>query len=1136
PAATQPTFVAWGEIDRAAPAESAFSIVLDGLVLLGARVVLEGVAGYRPSSAETFVVVARVAVAIGTTTYAFSGTLTIGEEAAALAGGSTSEAIAEPFGMTGVTLQEPQLEFAATYPPDDVTTLALRIAGRVTLQIGGAMQTCDGIVHFLDAVPVVAEVPVPVAMGIRDLFADLLPAGVWPEGYAPFDLAQPRLSFADVPSGSVSVDGRTYPAGYHALAGARFLGTPFTVDVAIGPHGIAMSGGAGAPIELVYLVLSEASVHVDTNNPDAIVYALDAGAQVFHAAFDPATLTWRRDAGWEGELVYDGEVVGIERPAVAFGPDGPDGLRLLDWHVKPVLGDEELGWDTALEAASREGRCGQLSDLPLDKPITTSFDLHIRQTGPIVGDALPLALGGANGLPGTFTVSIDGSEIGPLPMADALGTIPAASAFQLADLRAWVVRALQESRQAIGASVLAATIDGEPALKRLLEPCSLDGVTQEQLERLLCRKVNSDNVVRHTNDAVSSGTGTSNGRLDDASRSAGISRSSPSIDGAASSATAAASALGLGAGVISELTSLVGLATGLGVLTSAVAAGWDDVTRRVPAVTGKVEEAKRRVTELLTMRGAPACSFLTPTSIQITWAEENLPAVEGIEYNGYSGFRYGVELSAELQFDRVIAGGETPDRTITISATPLEQCNTIYARLRACYERCAGGWIVGTGFHKIPLPSPAAVTEAYAPAPDAIDVTVTTVPGATAYTLQLVDHARVGALVATQSVPAPVPAPATVQGSFPAADLPSTLPAGALLLARACATGDPVTRTDSPFVDAPLEQELQIVDAPTGLQAIFRLPENDVRATWSAVADAAAYIVEVTGADGRPLEPPPTIVYDASPGATISGPAIAVGGAYELRVRALHTGRVSIRSAWVAVQAQSVPAPANPRLTYATAVLTANWDVVPGATRYLLDLDGMASYPDVAAPPISFAASATLPLRFGRTDVVTIRALVGSSLGPPASAMTTVPTSVAAMTNDWNAAVAFEQAAQELHTLAPGMGPTEIWDTLLAGGYAPAEATAGVRAVLPATTTQQLARIVEAIKERVVMIGLLHVASVVGADIVPLCRAIYSPAPLPLTVLLKVAGVPPTGLAPALATAFAISLTAAEAIVREVYG
>ncbi len=1142
PAASQPPFVAWAEIDHAAPAQSAFSIALNGLVLLGAHVVLEGIASYRPSVAESLTVTARVAIAIGASPpCAFNGTRTIDERAATLADGTSREPIVEPFGMTGVTIEQPQLEFAASYPPADVTTFVLRIAGRVELRIAGAPQACEGLVHFLGADPVVAEVPVPVALGILDVLADLIPGAAWPQGYAPFDLMLPRLSFADVPSGSsVTVDGRTYPAGYHAIGGARFLGAAFSVDAAIGARGIAMSGVADAPIDLVYLVLGGASVRVETSDPNAIVYVLSAEPQLFHAAFEPAQLAYRPAlAGWEAALVYDGDVVGVTRPTVALSYGDAEALRLLDWPVRPQLGEQDFDWADALEAASGGSDCGQLRGVPPERPegpsITTRFDLHIRQAGPIAGDRLPLVLGGRSGLPGTCTVSVDGTDVGPLPLPDMAGAIDAPGAFELSRLGDWVVSMLRDSAAGIGASLLEATVGGRPALERLLEPYDLGEIGQQQLERLLCRDVTSENVAGATNDTIAGGIATNGQHVADASSAAHASSGSDSIGGAAGGATAAGGALALAGAGIAGLAPFVASAGGHGVLTPRVAERWEALRSDYGVAADDVDSAGRRVIELLTMRGVPACSFPQLDQVQVTWDDDNLPAAEGIDYDHYREFSFTVEIATEAQFERPVSG-TTTGRTLTLGDPRFAQADTVYVRVRARYEASAGGWIDAVAFHRIPLPAPATVTEAYAGASDAVVVTVASVPGATAVTLQLVDAAHGDVLVAARSVPVPAPAPATVEGSFAAAALPPELSPDTLLLARACATGDPVTRIDSPFVAAPAEQALPIVAAPAALQAVFRLPECDVRARWNAVPDATAYAVEVTDARGQPLVPEPSITYDAAPGATISGTAIAVGGAYRVRVHALKAGRVSIRSAWVTVQAQSVPAPADPRLAYAAALLTATWDPVAGATRYLVDLRDPPADAEVEGTRISFGPSTGVPLRFGQRCEAAIRALAGSSLGPPAAAATSVPSSLAATTDDWDAALPATQAAQELHALAPGMGPAQLWDTLLAGGYGPVEATAGVRAALPATTTQELAIIVQAIKERSQMIGLLHVENVAGPDIVPLCRAIYSPLPLPLTILLKAAGVPPNGLAPALATAFAISLTDAENIVKEVYG
>jgi hypothetical protein len=1239
-----PLLLTWGSIDHAEPRLSALRVKLTGLVLLGGAIAVEGVADYVPSAAEALVAPSSARVDVGTAApYAFPGTLTIEAEAASfVTGDGELPPIEEPLGMTGIDLLSPRLTATYDYPPGQPVSAELRVLGSVELEVSGSRRSFDGAIEFAAGAPAVAVFVVAgTEMPVTDIYTNAMTSGSWPAGYPSFDLESPRIYAAPRP---VTIEGVEYEQGYHAIARSTFFATAFDLDVAIEPVGLRAAGAGAAAIDLVYLTLGEPEVTVDTTDPAATAYVVGGEAAIFQDDFGRLDFTCSPGAEWEGAVTYDGKLVEVEDPTVRFGYSDAEGLRLLEWPLRPRLDDEQLDWEETLEEASKDTECGELEDLGLDndrnkdKTIETSFDLTMAQTGPVVADALPLVLRG------TYTVVVrseEGETTTTMAFPETSATIEAASAFQLGWLEAWVREVIEGNREALGKSLLEEPdSEGERGLKSFMEPFDLGDADATLLERLLCREDDSENVRERTEEVVEEAKQKAQEWFERAKSEAGSSKSSSTIGGAGGGAAGGGCSVTAGVGLIFGLGGLGGFGGLIGFAWGWLPLGlreeWEKlVEEEQPQAEVVVAEATERVEkELLRMRGAPKVEFTGPTAVAVSWDEENLPACPGIDYEGFKDFTFEVQISIDSDFGTILrtATATSTERTLTIEAEELAHSSYVYARLRPIlFALIPGTWISERASHRIPLPAPATVSQALESHRDEVVVTVETVAAALSYVVELLDTDS-GKTLASRSIAklGPGPAPQTVSCAFG----PDELPTQAFgqpplrLLARAKAVGNPNEYEDSPFTSAPEDEAIAtigpprvnepvlapdgvqvsweavpetagyvvrvldsqgqplspqpevtmagtactlsgpgIVDgaalevevragasaalglwgtpvpfvvhalpAPAALRALFYSPEDLLKLSWEAVAAAASYEVGVADGQRRPLSP--TVKLEPGPSATVSGPGILADAAYFLRVRATAAGFVSTWSEWLPITTTVAAAPAGASLTYRDAALLASWQLEPGASRYSVELDREGSAVASAepeAPPAVFDAATGVQLAPSASYTAKIRAVVGTSVSPPAEASATIPTLLAIAMADWDREVSVVPAAAECLALEPRLGPAQLWYTLLAGGYASEEATRGVRGVLPATTPAQIEAIGRALGDRPQTIALLHAEGVPGAVIVGLCRALYSPVPIDLAVLLKLGGLGPAGLAQAFAETFGMSLAAATLLIEAVF-
>lgn len=946
--------LAWGPVDHDAPDRSRFEVDLRGLVLLGGGVAVEAVAEYVPSDLEALLAEKATArVRIGSTTYDFSGRLAVGAEEAEFKSTLEREPIPAPLGATGVDFRNPV--FVARYRyPGPALEQWLRIGATIYLEVengGGGRIVCDGAIKFCAGIAAVALFSLPRPIQATDVYANRMTSGSWPSGYPSFELEGPRFHAAPE---AVEIDGIEYEAGYHVLSTAPFFEHPFPFDLTIEVAGLKGVGSSTSPVDLVYLTLGEPKVDVATGASPA--FALGGAARVFKGDF--GRLEFRVDpalGSWTGAARYGGELVGVDEPEARFAYEDATGLRLLEWPVKPTLDEEDdFNWEEELEEASEGSKCGKLEDLGLDDPenedktVETEFDLTMEQVGPLAGEALTLALRGA------YTVIVKGPEgetNTTMPFPETTGTIADAGSFQLDQLEAWVKETIEANHEALGKSLLEERdSDGEPGLESFLEGLDFDEAEAELLERILCREDGPEKVREATEKKLKETEKKSTDKEEEAKKELEKVKTELTISLAFGFLITFFAWFGIAFGWLSGLFGLFGFAKWW--LPLPLREEWEEAERKAEQTKREGDEVRVWAeTELLKMRGVPGVAFTDPTTVEVSWDEANLPAYPDRDYEGYKGFSFEVEVAIDPLFEEIVgtATVESPAAAASVGAAALGSSNYAFARVRAVYGEYPGTWIAGRDFHRVPLPAPAAVSQALDASAEKVEVALATVSGARSYTVELLDTAS-GNVVAAAELPAPdSQPPELVQPLAPAAVDGAGPPL--LLLGRAKASGDPALNEDSPFAGAPEDETIPTVGPPGGV-AVGLVPDG-VQVTWDQV-NGATVGTQVRDSEGMPLSRQP----DSKPiadGCVLSGPGIVDGAELQVAARAEAPAALEPWSAPVPFTVRMLPPPEglSALFLWPENRLDVSWARVDSVEYEveLLDAEGNRLDPSVEAQP-----------------------------------------------------------------------------------------------------------------------------------------------------------------------------------------
>lgn len=330
------------------------------------------------------------------------------------------------------------------------------------------------------------------------------------------------------------------------------------------------------------------------------------------------------------------------------------------------------------------------------------------------------------------------------------------------------------------------------------------------------------------------------------------------------------------------------------------------------------------------------------------------------------------------------------------------------------------------------------------------------------------------------------------------------------------------------------EVKVPVLPAPGNCAAFFEAPEQ-ILLHWDEDARASGWEVEATDAAGGQLSPQPAVAAEAT-GATVKGSAIAVGGSYRVRARALAPGAASLWSEWLPVTAAAVAAPTGVGLAFSGAIAEASWQAVASAGTYRVALLVLPAGTVVArqstaetgarfevGPPIGPEAQCE----------VTVRAQVETSIGPAASASAVAPSLLELVEAGRAHGEDAEGAAAAALAYQPALGYAELLVTLAAAGYPADEARSATEARFPGVPLDPL---VAALAAPAKLAPLLRQAGVAVVVTVRLAAKLYPGKPVELAIQLRFAGLSQGDVAMALPSAYAsVSPAAAGAIAAAVY-
>jgi metallo-beta-lactamase superfamily protein len=997
---TLPLLLVWGSIDPQQPRLSRFEVDLAGMVAFDGAIDVNGVAAYAPSSVEALLAPDATAhVEVGAQTCDFSGQLTVEakESSFATADDGKRPTIEAPLGMTGLALRAAALTATYRYRSGKVEAPELRIDGFFDLEVEEAdgevrSLSYEGAIGFSGGKAAVAFFGVSRSLRATDLYLNAMTGGTWPAGYHWFGLEQPSLHAAPE---TVTVEGTEYEAGYHALATSSFLAHAFPLDLAIEEAGLRGDAASNSPIELGYLKLSEPGVSLFTGQPAS--YEVSGAAAIFGGDF--SQLDFRFDPmlkAWTGATTYGGELVGVDEPEVSFEYVGPEdesrqgSLRLVAWPLQPTLDEEELDWEEELEEASEGSNCGKLEDLGLDEgenedtKIETTFDLTMEELEPSAGDTLSVVLFG------TYTVTVTSSEgerSTTMDFPDTAGTISPASGFQLDQLEDWVKETIKSNHAALGKSLLEdEDSEGEPGLESFLEEFGFEAAEAELIERILCREEGPEKVRTRAKHIVEETEEKATRKRQEAEDELEQVESSTTISGLFGFLLTFFAWIT----VVFQWIVLIGGSAYFGGLIGRIwiwlPPGRREEWEELVATSKRAEEEGERVrgwveTEVLAMRGFPDVAFLDRTTVEVSWDADNLPAFDEMNYEGFGGFSFEVEVATDPEFSSVVGTATVafPLSTATIADPAFSQRNYAYARARAVYEEIPGTWIQGQAFHKIQLPAPEPVSQALDPAAGELTVTATAVPNAVSYAFELVDTPG-GSVIATRDVTAPLPSPSSVTAVFTADDLPAEGTPQLLLLGRVRAIGDEVANEDSAATSAPQNEAVATLEPPQ-LNPPTPVP-GGIQVTWGAVAESEGFTVRVLDSQGQPLSPQP----DSTPaglGCVLSGEGLVENAELKVEARAFAAKSIGYWSVPVPFTVKALSPPTGLRALYFWPEdrLRLSWEKVAGATAYeveIVDETGQRLTPKVefgAGPSAVLTGPGIAPERDYR---VRVRGLAGA--------------------------------------------------------------------------------------------------------------------------------------------------------------
>lgn len=353
---------------------------------------------YQPSEGNTFTLSGKMSLTLtdDSNPIVFHGRLRISESKAdfSMTVGGNPGNIHEPFGMFGITFEDPQLQLSWIFDQEEhlPSVPFCAISGTVNFSKSASssenqpVTTLKGSILFQEGKPVVASVSLDLnhPLSIDDMFATLFKEH-WPSGYLDISFKEGEIYYAKA---EIEVDGKIYKEGFHGQTEIQIFGNAFGVEVSVDRRGMTVKGYTKFEIDLVIATLT--GKHFEEDKGPEIEIARYDGKTKFELSTGVTLLQEKIgtcSVGYDvqqkcflGGVTYDGELLGVSHPSVDFEWSQETEFKIRKW---PVILDlqELIDFAKAFEELSQmiDSPCEKLVGLVFDKVIKTKCRLDVKQ-------------------------------------------------------------------------------------------------------------------------------------------------------------------------------------------------------------------------------------------------------------------------------------------------------------------------------------------------------------------------------------------------------------------------------------------------------------------------------------------------------------------------------------------------------------------------------------------------------------------------------------------------------------------------------------------------------------------------------------------------------------------------------------
>ena len=353
---------------------------------------------YQPSKGKTLTLNGKMSLKLSEDSrpIVFSGTLEISESNAdfSMKVGDEPGTIHEPFGMFGISFEDPKLHLSWKFDQDKHHSIVpfCSISGTVKFFRFGStsedipVTTLTGSILFQEGKPVVAMVSLDFShlLSIDDMFSTLFKE-VWPSGYLDISFKKGEIYYAKA---IVEVEGKTYKEGFHGQTEIQIFDHAFGVELSIDKRGMEVKGYTKFEIDLVIATLTGNNFEED-KGPEIDIsryeghtkFQLSTGVKLLQEKLGSCSLGYDiQEKCFIGEVTYSGKLLGVTNPSVEFEWSQKRGFKIRKW---PAILDLQKLIDFAKEFEKLsqiiDSPCEKLVGLAFDQVITTKCRLNMKQ-------------------------------------------------------------------------------------------------------------------------------------------------------------------------------------------------------------------------------------------------------------------------------------------------------------------------------------------------------------------------------------------------------------------------------------------------------------------------------------------------------------------------------------------------------------------------------------------------------------------------------------------------------------------------------------------------------------------------------------------------------------------------------------